>query len=1041
MIKKIVCSVLVSLSTIFTVFAAEDSILMKPRKVYVAKTEHFDILFPEVCKETASLLVQEADKLYERAKEKTGFVQDLHIPVVISPDTDRLSVIYTQSPYNRIVIYEAVGDEDTASFKDHFLGLFYHEIYKAVSKAIRNPFFQKISKLAGDSLEPISITNIPFSYVEGRAYLFEGQASDSDDLEKYGRYNDGYFLQILSQAKYEGKFPSYYECSSALDIYPGNELLYAATSAFTAYLIQTYGYEMFEAYWEESGAFHVYLMPGIFYSIYKEHLNNVWNEFIKTVPLPANLDKMEELSAHVEKFFPNDLEGLYQHLLYSEYGYVWYDDIRHEVDLYDTYSSNKLRQLLFLADKIDRMTLSPDGRYLAVSYRKVKSRPEFERNVTWIYDLKERSFLDYELFLRDSTIILSEKGEMLIAGINIEKKHPVLQIFTFTEDEDDSEKIYEKEFEKNAIPSSLCAAGNGKLTYILTQNAEKTLVQENISEKTVKSWKLKEDPESELNITNLRFIKTVSNKTQELNYQNSIYSFQYVSRKEAGFVRMGYINLDENYEPNELYLMQEDLPGGVYYPVIKDDTLYYCAKKFRQNELSYIKKNLLTFESGIVQPCPNVECAYITPQISFSATELDGHELSGYWPLKYMFPMGMKLFLPVRKLSLDEGACKWPGLGASFITNSDPFMNNEFTISLGWTFFKLELTQVINAPMAYILEQQLVGNDARKDKSAAVFYENTSTPVDIKAGALLRFNLLGEYKFEALAGTIWNRPIGTSLGKLNFNIGTYFTASTDYYDQTYIVNTELYGSRMGWPAFNKAYEYFEANVKCSYSNIHQYGISPYETRGFSVGARLYFFWDIYSYRILAPQLEELYELGDELVPNTESTGNEMIDIALQHVTQLNAGLFGEIDIPRLNPLHMVNNFVLSLPTKITAEVFNRVGTAIRVNPEILLLAWEPHDGIRFLYSYFSRIGLKAGYDFRLDYDTYETMLPDIRRQNYVSDTLKATYVNDSIYLKLNIDASATVAILSDQNMGFEFKFIYYPRDNGFVFSFNFISTF
>ena len=74
---------------------------------------------------------------------------------------------------------------------------------------------------------------------------------------------------------------------------------------------------------------------------------------------------------------------------------------------------------------------------------------------------------------------------------------------------------------------------------LVTNMSTKEIAEKlNISEKTVKSWKLKEDPESELNITNLRFIKTVSNKTQELNYQNSIYSFQYVSRKEAGFVRI-----------------------------------------------------------------------------------------------------------------------------------------------------------------------------------------------------------------------------------------------------------------------------------------------------------------------------------------------------------------------------------------------------------------------------------------------------------------------------------------------------------------------
>ncbi len=1029
------------LLTVSAVFTAEDSILSRPRKVYVLRTEHFDILFPELCKETANLLVEEADGLYEKAKKETGFVQDLRIPVVISPDSDCLSVTYTQSPYNRIVIFEAVADASLTGFKDNLLGLFYHEIYKAVSKAIRTPLFQFISRFAGDFFEPISITNIPFSFVEGRAYFFEGQGLNQEDKEKYGRYNDGYFLQILSQAKYDGKFPSYYEASVSLDIYPGNELLYAATSAFIAYLIQTYGYEKFEAYWEESGAFHFYLMQGIFYSIYKKHLNDVWNDFIESIPLPAKVDKMEELAPQVGRFFENDQEGLYQHLLYSEYGYVWYDDIRHEVDLYDPNSSFKIRQLLFLADKIDSMNLSPDGRYLVLSYRQIKSRDEFEKKVTWIYDLREREFLDYEFPLRDSTIILSDKGELLLAGVNVESKHPIIQIFSLPEDEDDSLLIYEKAFEKDSIPSSLCAAGNGKFSYLLTKDTEKTLVQEKLADKSVKSWKLKETSEFDLNITNLRYFKTTSHKNKEVNSQNSIYSFQYLSELENCFVRTGFITLNENYEPDQLYLMQEDLVGGTYYPFIKDDTLYYSAKRYRQNELSYIKTDLLTFEKGLIQACPNLECAYIEQEVPFTSKELNGHELSGYWPLKYMFPMTPMLFLPVRKLSVEEDTSKWPGLGASFVTNSDPFMNNEFTISAGWNFFKLDFVQVVNAPMAYILEQQLVGNDARKDKSAALFYKNTSTPVDIKAGALLRFNLDGEYKFEGLAGTTWDKPIGMSFSKLHFEIASYYTASTDYYDQRYTSTDDTYSSKKGWPTFDNAYEYFEASVQTYYSNIHQYGISPYEKRGFLVGGRLYFFWDIYSYRILEPNISEVSTYGEQLVPGSQLTGNQLVSILMQHVTQLNLGLFAEIAIPRLNPLHMTNDFVLSLPATINAEFFNTVGTALRVTPEVLLIAWEPHDGIRFIMSYFSRIGLKFGYDFRLDYNTYETLLPDIRRDNYIAQTLSNVYINDSIYLRLNIDVSSPIAILSNQNMGLELKFVYYPKNNGFVFEFTFVSTF
>lgn len=1039
--KKFFSFLLLSLLVFSALFAVEDKVLIKPRKVYVVKTEHFDVLFPKESMETADLLVKEADRLYERAKKNTGFVQDLHIPVVISPDSDKLSVTYTQSPYNRIVIFDSVADADEALFKDNLLGLFYHEIYKALSKAIRTPFYQRISKFAGDSLEPVTITNIPFSFVEGRAYLFEGQTDNPQDEEKYGRYNDAYFLQILSQAKYENKFPNYYECSVSLDIYPGNEILYAATSAFIAYLIQAYGYEKFEDYWEESGAFHLYFMAGIFYSVYKESINKVWKDFVTTIPLPANLEKMEELTPYIGRFFENDREGLYQHFIYTDYGYVWYDGIRHEVDLYDPNSMSDLRQLLFLADKVDSMVLSPDGRYLAVSYRQIKSRDSFEKRVTWIYDLRERDFLDYEFCLRDAAIVLSDEGQNLLAGVNVESKHPLIQIYTLPEDEDDSTLIYEKSFGKNTIPSSLCPAGNGKFTYLLTKDVEKILVQENFINKSIKTWKLKESSDHELNISNLRFVKTISHKNQNSNPQNSVYSFQYLSDSEAGFVRMGYISLDEEYQPKEISLMQDDLPGGIYYPFIKDDSLYYSAKKLQYNELSYIKTNLLSFKKGSIENISNLDLSYTAEEITFSTDELNGHELSEYWPIKYMFPLSFMLFLPVNNISIENGASKWPGLGFSLVTNSDPFMNNEFTFSASWSHLDTDFVEVINAPMAYLLEEEYTNDDSSKDKSAAFFYKNTSTPVDIKAGSMLKFNLDGEYTFEALAGTTWNKPIGMSFSNLNFDIVSYYSASTDYYDPRYTNSQDSYASKSNWPAFDEAFEYFEASAKCFYSNIHQYGISPYEKRGFLVGGRLYFFWDIYSYRILEPSILDSASYGDELYPGTQVTGNELASLLVQRVTQLNIGLFAEIDIPRLNPLHMKYDLVLSLPAKIDVEFLNTTGTALRLTPEVLLLAWEPHDGIRLLLAYFSRIGLKFGYDFRLDYDTMETALPDIRRENYIYDTLESSYVNDSFYLTINMDFSSPIAYLSNQNMGFEFKFIFYPKTKGSVFSFSFVSTF
>ena len=87
------------------VFAA--NVLGRPRKMFLVKTEHFDIIYSNLSEETALLLVQNADALYEKAAEALGAENNLHMPVIISPDSDELSVTYTESPYNRIIIFDS----------------------------------------------------------------------------------------------------------------------------------------------------------------------------------------------------------------------------------------------------------------------------------------------------------------------------------------------------------------------------------------------------------------------------------------------------------------------------------------------------------------------------------------------------------------------------------------------------------------------------------------------------------------------------------------------------------------------------------------------------------------------------------------------------------------------------------------------------------------------------------------------------------------------------------------------------------------------
>ena len=161
------------------VFAA--NVLGRPRRMFLVKTEHFDIIYSNLSEETALLLVQNADALYEKAAEDLGAENNLHMPVIISPDSDELSVTYTESPYNRIIIFDSPADYGTAVFEDTMLSLFYHEIYQALLQSIRSPLNQIVAKWGtGEIYQPVAIFNMPLSFIEGAAYLKESECSPAN---------------------------------------------------------------------------------------------------------------------------------------------------------------------------------------------------------------------------------------------------------------------------------------------------------------------------------------------------------------------------------------------------------------------------------------------------------------------------------------------------------------------------------------------------------------------------------------------------------------------------------------------------------------------------------------------------------------------------------------------------------------------------------------------------------------------------------------------------------------------------------------------
>ena len=82
------------------------------------------------------------------------------------------------------------------------------------------------------------------------------------------------------------------------------------------------------------------------------------------------------------------------------------------------------------------------------------------------------------------------------------------------------------------------------------------------------------------------------------------------------------------------------------------------------------------------------------------------------------------------------------------------------------------------------------------------------------------------------------------------------------------------------------------------------------------------------------------------------------------------------------------------------------------------------------------MGLKAGYDFKLEYDTKKVQLPDIRRKNYLADVFSQTNVSDSVFLIYNTDFLIPTGKLSEIQFNMDLRGEYFIKTNGFKITFN-----
>ncbi len=1024
-----------SITLIFLTFFATALLsagsMIVPRKVHMLSTQYFDILFSEESARTAKLIADNGDSLFENAAEKYGLEHTFRMPVIISPDSDCFSITYSPIPYNRILIYEAAYSQDDSVFSDIMLGNFYNEVVHAVCQSIKGKTAYFLSKIIPvHAFQPVFLTNMPFSLLEGIQ-----QTEESSYYEGQGKLNDKFFLQILSQAKLEGTFPTALQAYGAMDIYPDKYLSKAAGSAFTAYLIQAYGFEKLYEFWQECGNFHFYFHKGIFYKIYGDFLENAWSDFADSIPLPQELEHIQYLEEASDELLPNDNRGLYTNILSSPYGLIWYDDIRHEVSIYNPDSFFKGRQLLFLADDVTKLSLSSNGRFLAVSFIKNGLRDNLKKNCVWIFDIKRRIFLHDSYSLKDACFVQYDDF-VAIAGIENKTNHSSLNILscssinnlveyeqTGVNPKNKKELLYTRDFNSDVNLFSLSSPSKTILFGILNHDNRNELYKLNLENTSEQLYTILDINGKPINaVKNLNVTSNPYNST----FKDKLLVFQYIAQDDEPFSKFGFFFLNHLDNPAQLWLLCDSISGGINYPIIKESELYYSSIKYNHGEIRKITFDKLNFKNAsfIEQTEPEIQILNYkddTPLLTKITDEkkkiyfLDDYQLKKYHPINYMYNGTIIPMMPVYELSIRDGVEYWPGLGLSFLAQTDPFSNNALILSVGFGFLPHSFEKLTNPTEKEIIERQEEEIMKIRDFSTSVLFQNTSTPIDLSLGCLYKSTEGGDYLLRTLLGGKWTLPLGMNFRKLTMEIESDFTISTKYRE---VYKADIYPALPNFTPLDKAYQDYLFSYMIEYSNIHQFGFSPYEQRGLSAGLIANFIWD--------------YNLPDD--GKSKPIFNSKI---FKTASQINLGFYANARIPQLLPFKDNNNTILCFPTEVNLELFKTNGTAFDVSTEILIFGKEIQNGFSLLNFYFSRIGIKLGYDYSLVYDINSVALPDLRNFAYLYNAFLNTTIDDSFYIIADFGFTPVIGLLSSASLKTDFKFTFHLHSSAFKFSVNF----
>lgn len=761
---------------------AYTGIMQGEHNLQYIETQWFTIIFPEKSALQAAHLARYADSIYEEICSFYHITERIKMPVVLSAGSDYANAYYAGAPYNHIVIIDA-SSSNTAAMKDSILGTFTHELTHAITYNHVSASWSFLRRIFcnGLSLSPLTVPG----------FLSEGATvSMESEKENEGRLHDGFFLHTIRQAKLQETFPRYTSITGSRDTFP-KDMYYSFGGPFSRYLQETYGIERYILWWYaclntdalfSKSRWHLYTYAGYFKSVYSLSLQEAWNNFEQSIAVPPIHKNPQEEG--VQEVLQADLR--YAHSTWSQKGLAFSDAATGTVYFaaFDNAGTLQKPQKLFVCQNIQSLHLSRDGTFLAVGFFS-KNTANY-KNRTSVFDIQHKRWTKAtNLPLKHAAPLLYNETYML-CGIRTESQNEFLELYTQDAQLKDSVPI-----PKHYSVQDICDVGNGTIAAIVKNALEWSVMicplQKN---QDGTEWRTYTVPQKNMRLRNVNAGLDSNGKT--------VLTFSWATTET--FPRAGKIVLDGK-EVKEIALEENDTSGGVYFPLLNGENLYFVGN-FVYTRNFFVKQNVaFKTEPFFASKVSREENAIPTEELAL---------LCAARPYK-PFYNAKGAVVPLALLPRQDKNGTTEGspvtLGATWVS-SNLWDSDFFAISSGYSI----LSKTAGAALLFTGNTGFFGQN--------LYSYSVRPAVFINANGFKNATLDANGTYTVAAGATQT---------LSFSAGTFW-----YADSSLDISTK-------------------ETARITFSTIHKTGSGFYEKRGIAFSLTYTFLWNTECFHILSPQ--------------------------------------------------------------------------------------------------------------------------------------------------------------------------------------------